>query len=83
MIYKKHLDEDTIRAFSNLEENISFKKVLEFIGKCLREEEAGCRQLREHIDIDRCLGRQQALFALTEAADTARYDMQNKNKRKG
>ena len=69
-IYESLIDDDTSRAFSNLEENINFKKVLEFMGKCLRKEESGCKQLREHIDTDRCIGRQQAIEGLINAANS-------------
>jgi hypothetical protein len=67
MIYDRIVDEDVKRALSNLEENISFKAIKNFVGKCLRSEETGCRHWTDDIGINRCIGRQQGLYALLEA----------------
>jgi hypothetical protein len=67
MIYNKFIDEDVKRALGNLEENTSFKVIKEFIENCLRSEEVGCRQFSDDIGINRCIGRQQGLFALLES----------------
>jgi hypothetical protein len=62
--------EDVSRAFYNLQEsnNPNFKVIMDWLKDCLKTEEAGCRKLPDHRQIDLCLGRQQALNAFVEAS---------------